>query len=101
MPWTGPRPQPRCSNCSDDFVSAYEKRCPTCGRIARLPERPAEPESDKAIFYRGWEAGYSFEAAKWTKEGYIAYKGGCDIDAPSVTASTWEGILDAIDDEED
>lgn len=64
-------------------------------------ERPAEPFGEQVAWYRGWEAGYEFQLEYWTGEGYRAYKGGCDLDAPNVTADTWSELLDAIDEEED
>ena len=64
-------------------------------------ERPNEPNGEDSVWYRGWEAGWEELMEYWTGEGYRAYKGGADLDAPSVTAATWDGLLDAIDDEED
>jgi hypothetical protein len=53
---------------------------------------PPEPDHNHLVWYRGWEAGRSgFE--------WVAYKGGCDLDAESVHASSWEELLDLIDDE--
>lgn len=63
--------------------------------------RPVEPEGDVAVSYRGWEVSYDFSAEYWTGEGWAAYKGGCDLDAPCVTASMFKAVLDAVDDEED
>ena len=63
--------------------------------------RPPQPFAEAAVWYRGWEVGYDLEADKWTSHGWRAYKGGCDLDAPHVDADTYEGVLDAIDEEED
>lgn len=64
-------------------------------------ERPAEPEIGHDAWYRGWECGYDVEASLWTGEGWQAYKGGADIDAPSESARTFNELLDAIDDREE
>lgn len=63
--------------------------------------RPTEPEGEASVFYRGWEAGYEDMASRWSAEGYRAYKGGCDLDAPTVSAPSWDALLDAIDEHED
>ena len=63
--------------------------------------RPPQPEGEDCVWYRGWEVGYGHDAVVWSKYGWMAYKGGCDLDAPSVCSTTYEGCLDAIDDEED
>lgn len=67
--------------------------------IPREP-RPAEPEIGQDVWYRGWECSYDVEAALWVSEGWRAYKGGADIDAPTASAATFSGLLDEIDDEE-
>lgn len=60
--------------------------------------RPAEPEiGGDDVRYRGWECGYNTDAAFWCGEGWEAYLGGPDIDAPKVTARTWGALLDEID----
>lgn len=64
-------------------------------------ERPPEPKCLASAWYRGWECAYYHEPASWGFDGWYAYKGGCDLDAPQVTAATYSGLLDAIDDEED
>lgn len=66
-----------------------------------LAAHPAEPKNGKTIWYRGWECGFHHEAASWGAEGWCAYKGGADIDAPTCSACTWEGLLSEIDDAED
>jgi len=67
--------------------------------MAKPVMRPAEPEiGDRDVWYRGWECGYNIDAALWGLEGWQAYLGGPDIDAPRVSARTWEGLLDEIDD---
>ncbi len=64
-------------------------------------ERPIEPKGAViSVWYRGWEVGYDDMAGQWSSEGWRAYKGGCDLDAPQVSAATYDGVLDAIDDEE-
>ena len=62
---------------------------------------PREPVADATVYYRGWEIGWSRVAWYWSGEGWIAYKGGCDLDAREVRSATYQGCLDAIDDEED
>ena len=64
-------------------------------------ERPAEPHGEDVVWYRGWEAGWEQMLEFFTGEGFRAYKGGCDLGAPTVSAGTWSGLLDAIDEEED
>lgn len=60
--------------------------------------RPAEPAiGAKDVRYRGWECGYNTEAALWGCEGWEAYLGGPDIDAPKVSGRTWAELLDEID----
>jgi hypothetical protein len=60
---------------------------------------PSEP-ADSVLWYRGWETGYSHDAAMWSGEGYYAYLGGADLDCVQVTARTWEQLLGEIDDHE-
>ena len=62
---------------------------------------PPEPQGGAPVWYRGWECGWNDMAERYTKEGWEAYKGGCDLDARRVTAKTWAELLEAIDDEED
>lgn len=62
--------------------------------------RPAEPEVGHDVWYRGWECSYDVEAALWGAEGWRAYKGGADIDAPNTSARTFSELLDDIDAEE-
>jgi hypothetical protein len=64
-----------------------------------MTERPDEP-TDSVLWYRGWETGYSHDAAMWTGCGYYACFGGVDLDCLQVTARTWETLLDEIDDHE-
>jgi len=76
--------------CSDQEPSREEMRL--------LRKRPDEPSvGAKDVRYRGWECGYNTEAALWGAEGWEAYLGGPDIDAPKVSARTWAGLLDEID----
>lgn len=63
--------------------------------------RPEKPVGDNIVWYRGWECGFNEMASRYTLEGWIAYKGGADLDAPTVTASSWHALLDGIDTEED
>lgn len=64
-------------------------------------ERPRQPDSEDVVWYRGWEAGWEQMLDFFTGEGYRAYKGGCDLGAQTVSAGTWNDLLDAIDEEED
>lgn len=64
-------------------------------------ERPEMPEGEKTVWYRGWEAGWEHMLEFFTGEGYRAYKGGADLDAPEVRGATWTELLDNIDEEED
>lgn len=63
--------------------------------------RPAEPDLGHDVWYRGWECSYDINAALYVGEGWRAYKGGCDIDAPHESSKTFSGLLDSIDDHED
>lgn len=63
-------------------------------------ERPQQPEKEDLVWYLGWEAGYDWQHEYYTGEGYVAYKGGCDLGAPKVSAGTWEGLLEEIEVEE-
>lgn len=63
--------------------------------------RPAMPVGEADVWYRGWEVGWDGGLACYSSEAWVAYKGGCDLDAPQLTAASWTEILDAIDDEED
>jgi hypothetical protein len=63
--------------------------------------RPAEPDDGKALWYRGWETGYSYDAAMWTGDGYYACLGGLDLDCIQVTARTWGELLDEIDEHDE
>jgi hypothetical protein len=63
--------------------------------------RPIEPEIGHHASYRGWECGYDIDAALWTGEGWRAYRGGADLDAPTVTARLFTDLLIEIDDAED
>lgn len=63
-------------------------------------ERPPEPTGTDSVWYCDWECGYDDEAAKWVPEPWRAYRGGCDLDAPQISAKSWTGLLDEIDAEE-
>lgn len=62
---------------------------------------PPEPKAGTDVRYRGWECSYDPDRAHWTGEGYVAYKGGCDLGAPQTTGATWDALLSNVDDEED
>ncbi len=62
--------------------------------------KPPEPPFYTAVWYRGWEAGQDDMAMRYTDESWIAYKGGCDLDAPQLAAKSWAELLELIDDEE-
>jgi hypothetical protein len=68
------------------------------GAPERCDARQDEPTDGKPVWYRGWEITFSHDAAGWTGEGWHACLGGADLDCIQRTASTWEGILDEIDD---
>lgn len=61
---------------------------------------PPEPKGTEEVWYRGWECGYDDMAAKYVPDCWIGYKGGCDLDAPKVSAKTWTDLLAEIDAEE-
>lgn len=63
----------------------------------RLATNP-EPTDGKPVWYRGWEADYSHDAAVWSGEGWFACLGGVDLDCVQVMARTWEALLNEIDD---
>lgn len=71
------------------------------GDDSKCDARPDEPTDGTSVWYRGWEVGYDDMAARYVKDYWRAYKGGCDLDAPQASANTFDGVLDAIDDEED
>lgn len=62
--------------------------------------RLSNPEPPKGVrtWYRGWETVWSGTAAQWTGEGWYACLGGEDLDCITVSALTWDGLLDEIDD---
>lgn len=64
-------------------------------------QRPEQPQRDKVVWYRGWEIAWNDDADYWISQGWRAYKGGCDLDAPTHSAGTYLELLDLIDDEED
>lgn len=61
---------------------------------------PAEPEIGHTVWHRGWEIGYDVEASLWGAEGWRAYKGGPDLDAPHASARTFPELIEEIDAEE-
>jgi hypothetical protein len=64
-------------------------------------KRPDEPAWNEQVWYRDWECGFDEMSDRYANEGWVAYKGGADLDAPRVSAKSWDALLDAIDDEED
>jgi len=60
-------------------------------------ERPTQPDATGTAWYRGWECGFDADAAYWGAEGWRAYKGGADLDAPPTSARSFAGLLDEID----
>ena len=73
--------------------------CDAWPRAHPVPSVPVEQGAD--VWYRGWECGWHEEAERWTGAGWEAYKGGCDLDAPSVNVATWQELLDMVDEAED
>lgn len=64
--------------------------------------RPACPLGEASVWYRGWEVQWDSMADFWAPgQAWTAYKGGCDLDAPSLTSNMYRAILDAVDEEED
>lgn len=61
---------------------------------------PVEPEIGHTVWYRGWEISFYDDAEFWTGNGWQAYKGGADLDAPNVSASTFTDLIEEIDAEE-
>lgn len=72
-----------------------------CDEFEHERIRPAEPYGENVVRYRGWEAGWERLREYHTGSGYCAYRGGCDLGAPTESAGTWAGLLDAIDDAEE
>lgn len=64
------------------------------------PPEPSTAPGTPAVWYRGWECSWNGDAHFWTSEGWDAYKGGCDLGAPRISAKTWGALLDEIDDAE-
>lgn len=90
-------------------IDCLPKRCPQCGRDVpdffdhidvNCTDWPDEPKGGATAYYRGWEFGFDDMAAQYTREGWRAYKGGCDIDAPQLSAATLFALFAAIDGEE-
>ena len=61
-------------------------------------EKHPEPPKGVRSWYRGWECAWSATAAQWTGDGWYACLGGEDLDCITVSALTWDGLLDEIDD---
>lgn len=70
-------------------------------RGVRTYDRPQEPRAGEAFWYRGWECGFEPDRHNWCGDGWVGYKGGCDLDAPQTSGKTWDALLDEIDAEED
>ena len=62
--------------------------------------RPEQPDHKTTIWYRGWEISWNRDADFWLRQGWDAYKGGCDLDAPNIRAGKFADLLDEIDDAE-
>lgn len=62
--------------------------------------RPSEPEIGHTAWYLGWEISYDVEASLWGAEGWRAYKGGPDLDAPHTSARTFPELIEEIEAEE-
>ena len=91
----------------DEYWERYKARtqheCPkrlAWVRKALADARPAKPQGDALVWYRGRECGFDEMASRFTPEGWRAYKGGCDPDARTVSAVTWDALLSEIDEEE-
>jgi hypothetical protein len=72
-----------------------------CDEWLYVHPRSVEPYGEGDVWYRGWEAGWDRLRDHYTGSGYVAYKGGCDLDAQEVSSGTWKGLLDEIDAMED
>lgn len=79
----------------------FQEICEAHGAPLARPEEPSKAFRTPAVWYRGWECGWDGTAAYWGAEGWVAYKGGCDLDAPSTSGRTWTDLLDEIDAEEE
>lgn len=79
--------------------AAFDAAAAHCDELVHV--RPEHPGYKDHAWYRGWEIGWSHESYYWADEGWIAYKGGCDLDAPELRCKTFADMLDLIDDEED
>ena len=69
----------------------------TAPRDTAAIERPVEPVDGALVWYRGWEVGFDYMAARWSAGGWLAYYGGCDLGAPNVSGRTFDDCLDEID----
>ncbi len=63
--------------------------------------RPEEPKGDALAWYIGWEIGFNYDAHAYAGEGWLAYKGGADLDAPTVSGKTFDDVLREIEEAED
>ena len=54
----------------------------------------------QTYWHRGWEMLFCPDAAFWTNEGWLAYKGGIDLDARRLEAPTLAELQELINDEE-
>lgn len=60
--------------------------------------RPAMPDGEKAVWYRGWECAFDWQSEYWCGAGYSACLGGADLDCIQLHSDTWAGLLDEVDD---
>lgn len=63
--------------------------------------RPEQPKGTDVAWYRDWEVGFDQMAHDYTGRGWRAYKGGVDLDAPTVDGRTFTECLDEVDEAED
>ena len=89
---------PRC-HAQAMYYCAYGGEQGCCMGLSEAA--PDKPVGEANVWYRGWEVGFDSMAADWSPNGWRAYKGGCDLGAPSVEAETYRECLEAVDEEED
>lgn len=51
----------------------------------------------RQVWYRGWECGQCEERTRYGIEPWVGYQGGADLDCPTITAKTWDALLEEID----
>lgn len=84
---------PPCNWPSKPFGQGYDP----CDPWDHTRIRPAEPVGKHIVWYRGWEVAHDEGEFYFGKNGWLAHKGGCDLDAPEVSSATYSGVLDEID----